>query len=487
MSSVPGLILANRSYLDHATPRRDDYVPTPGAGGLVAALHSVIESWGPGRGTTWIGAGRGAYDQEWCDTDGFELLDTPRGPLRHRRLFFDQQAWTAHYDTVSNSFLWPLLHLSHLPLPELTGYFPEPVSPSASEWRAYRAVNASFAAAASQEKGAGICWIHDYHLALTPSELRTRLFGGRIGFFLHTPFPDLDLARRYLDSAGLLFFTEWLEGCLGADLVGFQTEGNLVRFELAAMMLCGFAPVRGGLQRGNRFVATGVFPVGIDPLEVDAADDINLPVLQGAQGEGVPLVVGLERCDYTKGIPERLLAVGDAYRAGARFDYVGVAAPTREGVAAYRALGERIERASAEVESAAKQAGGRFLQVREQSDWNGVVSLLRRADVVLTSSLADGMNLVPIQAIVAQSRRPASERGIVFTGEHAGVATVGQRHEGLAAVDPFDREQFSTAIREAVNGRLPRVSDSLISRVRRNDAEAWVDHFLDALGTAVRC
>ncbi len=484
MSTLSGLILANRSYLDHSTPRRDDYVPTPGAGGLVAALHSVIEAWGPGRGTTWIGAGRGEFDREWCDPDGYELLETPRGPLRHRRLFFDETRWSAHYDAVSNSFLWPLLHLSHQPLPDLTGYFPAPVTPSASEWRAYRAINSAFADSAVTERDARICWIHDYQLALTPTDLRAKLFQGRIGFFLHTPFPDLEIARKYLDTAGLLFFVEWLEGMLGADLVGFQTESNLVRFEIAATTLCGFVPVAGGLQRGTRFVSTGVFPVSIDPSEVDEAHS-DVAFLN--ERHELPLVVGLERCDYTKGIPERLVAVADAFRMGSRFHYLGVAAPTREAVSAYQSLARTIETAAADVTVAAKEAGGRFTQVRRQSDWNNVVGLLRSADVVLTSSLADGMNLVPIQAIIAQSNRPAAERAVVFTGENAGVATVGQRHEGLARIDPFDREAFAIAISRAVNGELPRVSDALVSRVRRKDAAAWAMGFLDALGTGVRC
>lgn len=482
MTATPGIILANRAYIDHDRPLADGGTATAGAGGLLAALHTVIEPWEGERGTTWIGAARGAFDHEWTDASGYELLDSPRGPLRHRRLYFGEATWTAHYDAVSNSFLWPLLHLSHQPLPDLTGYFPRPVSPASSEWRAYRAVNTAFAEAALAENAEGGCWIHDYHLALVPSLLRARRFKGPIGFFLHTPVPELSIAKHYLDAPGRVYLREWLEGCLGADLLGFQTEDNLDRFTVAAATLCGFGIVPGGLQRGSRVVKTGVFPVGIDPREIDAARDVCLPshYLPALQS-GLPLVVGLERCDYTKGIPERLKAIEAAYRLGARFAYLGVAAPTREAVPAYRALEHAVACAAHDAGRAARSAGLPFLQLRERTGWENVVSLLRRADVVLTSSLADGMNLVPIQGIIAQAPRPRQRRAVVFTGERAGVAKVATPRDGLIAIDPFERDAFASCLASAVQGRQPRISDSLVERVRKRDAHAWANGFLESL------
>jgi len=482
MTPTPGLILANRAYIDHDRPVADGGATTPGAGGLVAALHTVIEPWEGEHGTTWIGASRGACDREWTDADGYELLDSPRGPLRHRRLFFSEPTWAAHYDAVSNSFFWPLLHLSHQPLPDLTGYFPRPVSPSSREWRAYREVNAAFADAALAESSEGGCWIHDYHLALVPSLLRARRYRGPIGFFLHTPVPDLAIANEFLDAAGRVYFREWLEGCLGADLLGFQTEDNLDRFTIAAATLCGFGIVPGGLQRGSRVVKTGVFPVGIDPEEIDSVRDVDLPAhYLLAVESGLPLVVGLERCDYTKGIPERLKAIETAYQRGARFAYLGVAAPTREAVPAYRALDSAVQSAIDDTSRAAEAAGVPFLQLRERAGWENVVSLLRCADVVLTSSLADGMNLVPIQGIIAQASRPRQERAVVFTGERAGVARVAAPRDGLIAVDPFEQDAFASCLAGAVQGRHPRISDSLVERIRKRDAHAWASGFLESL------
>ena len=482
MTGLPGLILANRAYVDHDVPPSDGAIPSPGAGGLLAALHSVIEPWAGESGTTWIGASRGTFDREWSDASGYELIETPRGPLRHRRLFFAETTWHSHYDTVSNSFFWPLLHLSHERLPDLTEYYPRPFSPSAAEWRAYRRVNEAFAAAAFEEHLAGSCWIHDYHLALVPSILRSRHFPGNIGFFLHTPVPDLKIAGEYLDAAGTVFFREWLEGCLGADLVGFQTRENLDRFTVAAASLCGFAVVADGLRRGERTVRTGVFPVGVDASEIDETADLILPArFEQAFETDLPVVVGLERCDYTKGIPERLRAIAQAHRMGARFSYLGVAAPTRQAVPAYRALDAAVQAAADEAAASAQEAGLPFRQVIESTDWPAVVSLLRRADVVLTSSLADGMNLVPIQAILAQSARPRAQRAVAFTGAHAGVADFAASRDGLIAIHPFERDEFACTLAAAVSGKQPRISDSLVAQVRKRDARAWASTFLESL------
>ena len=106
------------------------------------------------------------------DDNGYELIDTARGPLRHRRLFFDEPLWRAHYGAVANTFLWPLLHLVREPLPEVTGYCPARAVPEPNEWEAYRAVNGEFAKAAAGERPDASVWVHDFHLALVPALLR---------------------------------------------------------------------------------------------------------------------------------------------------------------------------------------------------------------------------------------------------------------------------------------------------------------------------
>ncbi|HMO97095.1 MAG TPA: trehalose-6-phosphate synthase, partial [Tepidiformaceae bacterium] len=199
-----------------------------------------------------------------------------------------------------------------------------------------------------------------------------------------------------------------------------------------------------------------------------------------ARDLGLPIVVGLERGDFTKGIPERLRAVAMAYRAGHRFAYIGIAAPTREGVAAYAELDAVIEREAARAREAAFWAGCPFAQVRANVGWNDVVALQREASVVFTSSLADGQNLIPFQAAIAQSLRPQEERGVIVAGRDAGVCHTfaGFEPDGLAPVDPLDEGSMLEALTAALDGRPGRISERLIDEVRRHDALAWATGFL---------
>ncbi|MGE3073261.1 MAG: trehalose-6-phosphate synthase [Dehalococcoidia bacterium] len=480
-----GLILANRAYLDHESPRWADSPSSSGKGGLLAALRPVIEPWDGERGTTWIGAGLGRYDREWTDDRGFELIDTPRGPLRHRRLYFGESTWHGHYAEVANSFLWPLYHLVRHDLPKLTGYYPIPAAPAKNDWEAYTRVNRAFASAAAEESRADWAWVHDYQLSLVPAMLRGSGFTGRIGYFLHTPFPDVTVAAPYLTGSASGAIRAVIEGMLGSDLIGFQTSADVERFQRAATTLCGGAVTDGGLSYDGRSIDTRAFPVGIDPDDVyEVAKRVPVPArVRSARESGLPLVVGLERGDFTKGIPERMAAMTRAFERGAKFAYLGIAAPTREGVRAYESLEAAIEVTASEAREAARAAGGTLTHVRANVGWDDVVALQREADVVFTSSLADGQNLVPLQAAIAQSVRPADERAVIITGQDAGAASTFAEfsEEGLVAVDPLDAEAMVAVLCDALAGRPGRVSDRFVEEVRRRDALSWATGFLESL------
>jgi trehalose-6-phosphate synthase len=481
------LILANRAYLDHSQPPGSpDAGEEDSSGGLLAAVRPVIEPWHDGRGTTWIAAGRGQHDRAWTDARGFELIPAARGDLRHRRLFFDDATWDAHYSAFANGFLWPLLHLVRVGLPDATAYYPRPVTPGPEAWLAAQQVASAFADAALEETGTRTCWVQDYQLALVPALLRERGYPGRIGFFLHTPFPSLEVARPYLDSRGRGIFREWVEGILGAAVVGLQTEADAVRFRQAAVALADAEEAAdGSLRVDGRDVCISVHPVGMDAAEVaDLAASARMPGRVAALCQpGDPLVLGLERADYTKGIPERLGAIARAYRAGVRFTYAGIAAPTREGVTAYAAIEAAVEEAVREAAEAAREAGCGFVHLRESLSWPEVIALQREANVIFTSSLADGMNLVPLQAAVAQSVRPAAERAVLIAGRDAGVASAYSEFigAGLVAVDPLDADALLKALCDAVDGRPARISDAFVQAVRERDAARWANGFLTDL------
>ena len=488
MSFGPGLIIANRSYIDHAGPPGVEREILPD-GGLLAALRAAAAAWPGMPEVVWIGAGRGQFDREWVDSDGYETVETQSGPLRHRRLFFDGATWAGYYATVANAFLWPLLHLVRLDLPEKTAYYPVPAAPSATQWNAFRNVNRAFAAAA-EESGANRAWIHDYQLGLVPRYLRESGFAAPIGFFLHTPFPNIAVAARYLAHEAAGHFREWCEGLLGADLIGFQTVEDVERFCEAVVRL-GAVRRLDGVEWQGRTVAVAAHPVGIAPATVPAAvkgSPLANPAIAGAREAGLPLVVGLERADYTKGIPERHSAIALAFQSGRRFAYVGVCAPTRPGVAGYAALNTHIQSSIALASAAAREAAG-FFDCRLQTiGLEEVITLLSSADVVFTSSLADGMNLVPLQAVLAQSERGSGLRGAILAGRDAGVSSAYRQFvgDGLLTIEPTDIAGTAAALSRALAGGAGRISDEFVAAVQHHSARHWADRFFDEL-EATRC
>ena len=479
------LILANRALVDHHAPPGGAGGPAPATGGLVEAVRPVLVPWDGAAGTTWIGAGRGPHDRAWTDDDGFELLETPAGPIRHRRLYLPEDDWRGHYAEVANGFFWPLLHLVRVDLPLKLGYYPAPAPPSDAAWAAYERVNRAFAEAALAA-GGEVCWVHDYQLALAPAMLRAGGFPGRTGFFLHTPFPSLAVAEPSLPPPARARFAAWLDGILGADLAGVQTEADADRLREAAERLCGARVEGPDLRLNGRLVRIAAFPAGID---ADALARQAPPAALPAavpHDPTLPLVAGLERADYTKGVPERLAAVIAALEDGARFAYAGFSAPTRPGVPAYDALQAECERLAAKAAALAADRGLPFVQSREALAWSEVLALLREASVVFTASLADGMNLVPLQAAIAQSSRPAEDRGVVLAGRDAGVSSAyaGFEGDGLVPFDPLDAEASKRALLDALEGRPGRVGDRLVAAVREHDAHAWGRTFLAALDGA---
>jgi trehalose-6-phosphate synthase len=435
-------------------------------------------------GTTWIAVGRGRYDRHWSDPEGVELIATGDGQLRQRRLFVDDATWAGHYAETANRFFWPLLHFVRSDLAAATGYFPAPQTPSEAAWASYERVNATFAAAALRER-AKTAWVHDYQLGLVPRLLREGGFGGRIGVFLHTPLPRADVALPLLDAAGVERLRQWLAGMLGADLVGVQTRGDAARLRLLVAALLDCEHDASGFTVRGRRVRTGVFPVGVDAVEIEREAE-TAPVPPAAlelRARGLPLVVGLERLDLTKGIPERLAAVATAFERGERFAYFGVTAPHRPGVGGYERLDTAVDAASARAEDAAARAGGAAVLCREALAWPDVLGLLRAADVVFTSSLADGMNLVPLQAVAAQASLPEAARAVVISGRDTGTAAIfgGTGADGLVVVDPFDSEAMVGALRGAIRGEPGRISASLVEAVRRRDVYAWARSFRETL------
>ena len=377
---------------------------------------------------------------------------------------------TRYYEGFCNGVLWPLFHylLDQIPL-------------QGSDWDAYVEVNQRFAeAVAAQYRKDDLVWVHDYQLLLLPGLLRRRLPEARIGFFLHIPFPSEELFRTLPARARLL------EGILGADLVGFHTPTYLRHFSTALTDILGLTVDIDRVQLPGREVRLGVFPMGVDSasFETLARDPAVEAEAEALRGDGsVRMLVGVDRLDYTKGIPRRLLAYERMLQTHPdlkeKVRLVQVAVPSRTGVEAYQDFRSLVDGLVGRINGAFGTA--RWVPVHyifRALSASDLVALYRAADVMLVTPLRDGMNLVAKE--YAASR--IDEQGVLVLSEFAGAA---DELVDAVVVNPHDPEALRRAILDAVDMRPKDARERMIAlreAVARSDVRQWAAGLLALLG-----
>jgi trehalose 6-phosphate synthase/phosphatase len=426
----------------------------PSPGGLVSAMDPVLRK----RGGTWLGWPGG-------DIDADGTLAQRGDPYRVAPVVLNESEITRYYHGFSNRTLWPLFHS----LPARTGF-------EERDWEAYQRVNLRFANAALEElDSAGLAWIHDYQLMLVPEYLRREMDGGRLGFFLHVPFPCYDIYRV------LPWQEELLRGLLACDLVGFQVASYMRNFMECAERILGARVDReyGVIEYGGRRTRVGSFPIGID-CDVFEARAKAPPPPRPTRRERI--LFGADRLDYTKGIPERIRAVErlldlhPEYRE--RVVLLQVAVPSRSQVAEYRSLKREIDELVGRVNGRfATPSWSPIRYIYQSLSQDRLARFYRDADVALVTPLRDGMNLVAKEFVVCQVDDP----GVLLLSNLAGAAET--MAEALL-VNPHDVEGTAGAIHRALcmprEERAERMG-SLRARERENDVHAWVNRFLAAL------
>jgi trehalose 6-phosphate synthase/phosphatase len=436
----------------------------PSDGGLASGLRP----WHQCTGGLWIGwpGDLSRYTPGERSTIETQLTADGLVPVSLSRDQVDR-----YYHGFCNRVLWPLFH-----------YLIDRVPVEPSGWDAYRDVNQTFAdVVAAEYRDGDTIWVHDYQLLLLPALLRHRLPRARIGFFLHIPFPSSEIFRI------LPWRHEVLQGLLGADLLGFHTFAYMRHFVTSLLHVDGVEADIDSVRTGDREVRLGVFPMGIDAArfaELAAAPDVvaHAAAIRREAG-GRQIVLGVDRLDYTKGIPRRLQAVERLLTREPglrdRVRYMQIAVPSRGEVDAYRRFRRQVEEtvgringACGTLHSAPVHYMHRHVSERE------LVALYCAADVMLVTPLRDGMNLVAKEFVASR----IDGDGVLVLSEFAGAAA---ELDGAQVVNPYDVDGVAARIGDALSmapaERAARMQ-RLRQRVTQHDVHAWAAAFLHRLG-----
>ena len=449
------VVVANRLPVSR-DDEQDRWVTSPG--GLVSALVPILTE----RDGVWVGW-TGAPDDapEPFEHDGMRLVSVP----------LTEAEVESYYLGFCNNTLWPLYH-NAIRTPDYHRHW----------WRPYQAVNARFASAVADSLATGgIAWVHDYQLQLVPGMLRALRGDATIGFFLHIPFPPVEL------FAYLPWRSELLEGLLGADVLAFQTRQSVANFRDAALRYSDATAVGDDLEVAGRRVRLQWAPISIDSEAFEAAAGRRSVIENAARlreqvEPSTTLFLGVDRLDYTKGIDHRLRAIQtfhERYPAEARNTvFLQLAVPSREELIQYAQQRERIERLVGQINGEFGQPGYTpVVYMYRHLDFEDLVAAYLAADVMLVTPLADGMNLVAKEYIAART----SDDGLLVLSEFAGAAA---ELEDAIQINPLNLDGLADTLHYAVNipeGEATRRMRSLRRTVRDNDVYQWSRNCLEAL------
>lgn len=441
-----------------------------GSGGLVTAIAPLMSA-NHGTWIGWPGCGPEApidgLVESFAIEHGYELKPVP----------LDEEEVDKYYRGFSNEALWPLFH-------DLLGncLF------NLDHFRTYEAVNRRFAEiTAENSTDDDIVWIHDYQLILSGWYLRKLHPSRTLAFFLHIPFPPPDLMRR------LPWCETLIDGLLAYDLVGFQTLRDHRNFVHCATTLVAGVEVRSRhrnhtvLRYNDRLIKVGHYPISIDSEDF-ASQAASDEVAEAAwylheNYERRQLMLGIDRLDYTKGIPERFLAFERALEKypemRQKISFLQVVVPSRTMVPDYIDLKSQLEQLAGHINGRFSEHCWIPLHYHYRSlDRVQLLAHYRTAEIALITPLRDGMNLVAKEYCACS----VGNEGVLVLSKFAGAADQLGKHALL--VNPYDIEKTADAIYQAFimpHAERRRRMLLLRAQVRRNDVHHWLESFMSAL------
>ena len=456
------VVVSNRTP-SASTPSSEEERRNLPVGGLVSCLRPFLET----RGGIWMGWDGDSDGQG--DTAPTAITEVEG--IRLASVSLSRDEIERFYNIFSNRTLWPILH-----------GFPDKATISHDSYRVYRSVNQKYAASLIDLLRPGDqVWVHDFHLFPLGRELRKLGWTGRIGFFLHVPFPSSEIfgilpwARKLLT---LLF---------DYDLVGLQTPKYLRNLQEAFGDELGAVIVRDTVHHQGRTLKVGSFPVGADAqaFREMAVSEVPTPVSRSLEDfpKDRQLLLGVDRLDYTKGIVQRMQAIerllDDHPELRGHVTLIQISAPSRVNIPEYAQERERYD-------SLVGKINGRFGDahwmpihpLHRPYSQQDLAHLYREADACLVTPLRDGMNLVAKEFVASQTSDP----GVLVLSRFCGAA---ESMQDALMVNPYDSQQTASAIYRALTMPRPerqRRWEALFEDVSSHTARDWCYSFLSALG-----
>lgn len=436
-------------------------------GGLAVGVLSALKR----TGGLWFGWG----GQTTGQAPGDPLLYDREG-VTYATIDLPASDFDLYYNGYANDVLWPLFH-----------YFLDGMRYTSEQRDAYERVNLLFARRLKPLlRVQDLIWVHDYHLIPLGRRLRELEVRQPLGFFLHIPFPNIEMLRV------LPCYMELLRDLTCYDVVGFQTINDLESFRSGIAHVFGTDALLDGerIRIGGRVLHAAVFPIGVDvqAIQQQAIKAQETEVVQRMTHSlvGRQLMMGVDRLDYSKGLVERFNAYQQFLESYpehlGRVTYIQIAPLSRADVRAYAQIRQALEQA-------AGRTNGRFAD----TDWTPIrylnrnfphgvlMGFLRAAQVGLVTPVRDGMNLVAKEFLAAQDE---DDPGVLILSSLAGAA---RELTAALLVNPYDARGVSQAIKAAlsmsVQERRERHRD-MLQTLHHNDIHAWAERFTAALASA---
>jgi len=465
------LVASNRLPIALTKSYKGKWQAQPSLGGLVTALSPVLRA----RKGTWFGWS-GTFEGNDCS----ELLADISCKLGYalKEVSLSKEEIDQYYFGFSNEIVWPLFH----DLQSRCDFDP-------AYWNAYQTVNSKFAEAII--KNAEIndyIWIHDYHLALVAKRLRRLGMKNKIGFFLHIPFPSPDIFNK------LPWRTQMLDALLDYDLVGFQTPRDKNNFIYCVESILNKSHINKRRQTSNietpeRKVIVGSFPISIDFKDfAQQAASRDIAEQSRKLRDSIhnnQIILGVDRLDYSKGIPEKLRAFRIALERfnslHGKIALVQIVVPSREDIPQYQTLKSEIESLVGEINGRFSHSGWIPIHYMFRTlDRSELLAYYRAADIALITPLKDGMNLVAKEYCTSK----IDKCGVLILSEFAGAAS--QLGRNALLVNPYDREGVANAIYRASQMSMSECQirmQRLRKSIAKRDVFWWAGNFLQTAFT----